>query len=104
MAVVKLDLSGMKLESGKTYAVSFHATAKEGEALIVHLPEVKSVGEKESRMEWIPLTDKPRPLRFVFQFDPQINEGEVSFFFDKETLARGGQFILGDFRFTMFDE
>ncbi len=39
-----------------------------------------------------------RPVRLVFRPDPKINSGEVSFFFDKEQVEKGGQYFFRNFR------
>ena len=46
----------------------------------------------------MPLAGTFRPFRFAFKHDPTVNDGEVSFFFDQETMAMGGQFILRNFK------
>lgn len=102
MVVVKMNLKPLGLQAGGTYAVSFEAKAEPNDALIVNLPENDPYAESKEaakpRNEWYPLTAGFRELRVVFKYDPRINDGQLSFFFDKKTVARGGRFVLRNFR------
>jgi len=54
--------------------------------------------------EWrTSVAEKFRPLRFIFNYEPQSNAGEVSFLFIPETVPRGGRFVFKDFQFIPFD-
>lgn len=109
MAVVKMDLQGLSLQARHTYALSFDVAATAGDSMVVHLPEsVAAAATDEAhgkpRSEWTPLAETPRRLRFVFRYDPNINEGEVSFFFDPHTVSRGGRCEFQNFKFVSLED
>ncbi|MEO8350487.1 MAG: hypothetical protein ABI680_02080, partial [Chthoniobacteraceae bacterium] len=97
MLVVKLDLSGLHLPEGASCALSFDARAETDGSLIINLPEATGADGK-NRSEWMQLGKVFRPVRLVFRPDAKVNNGEVSFFFDREQVAKGGQYFFRNFR------
>ncbi len=104
MAVVKMDLSGLNLKPGANCSLSFDARAEGGGSLTVNLPEAGTTDpSRKNRSEWMQIGDAVRPVRIVFHRDPGVNGGEVSFFFDKEQLAKGGKVVLRNFRLVTLE-
>ena len=95
VAVLKMDLAGLKLTPGDEYAVSCEARADPAGGVIVKTPVT---GESASATTFLQLGDAFTPHRLTFAFDPAANGGAVSFVFPAETLKGTNSVVFRGFK------
>ena len=95
VAVLKMDLAGLKLTAGAEYAVSFEARADPAGGVIAKAPVA---GEPASASTFLQLGDAFTPHRLTFAHDPAANGGAVSFVFPAGTLEGAGRVVFRDFK------
>ena len=95
VAVLKMNLAGLKLAAGSEYAVSFEARADPAGGVIAKAPVA---GEPASASTFLQLGDAFTPHRLTFAYDPAANGGAVSFVFPAETLRGAGKVVFRDFK------
>ncbi len=102
MAIVKINLNGLGLKAGACCRLTFQARAEPPDTLIINLPE-QAIDRDEALSVWLPLTQQDRIIQKTFIYDPNLNQGEVSFFFEQKTIARGGKYVFGDFKISVLE-
>ena len=93
IAVLKMNLAGLKLTAGEEYALSFAAKAEPAGGAIVKLPVAGGAGTS-----FLVLGEAFAPRRLTFRFDPAANDGNVSFVFQPEFLKTADRAAFRDFR------
>ena len=95
VAVLKMNLAGLKLAAGSEYAVSFEARADPAGGVIAKAPVA---GEPASATTFLQFGDAFAPHRLTFAYDPAANGGAVSFVLPAETLRGAGKVVFRDFK------
>jgi hypothetical protein len=90
--VVQMDLSGTSPAAGARMRLSFDGSASQGIGFSVQLPDAT-----QSDSPWIQLTPERTPQQLSFTFDPQINDGKLTFVLTENALAKGGNMVLQGF-------
>ena len=99
LAVVKMNLAASKLETGREYTVQFEAKASgDDSGLIFKLPQK---GQEDGL--YSVLARDFSPQRYTFKFDAATNDGEVTFVFLEEVIAKGPTIALRNFRIAAAD-
>ncbi len=105
MAVAKMNVAALKLEPGRRYVLSFKAQADPAGGMVVHLPDAGRTRGGQAGADagkaggaLTSLSGNARPYRFAFVYDPDAGKNEITFFFPKGTVAKGGKVVLSDFR------
>ena len=95
VAVLKMDLAGLKLEPGADYTVAFEARADPAGGLVVKAPVA---GEPAPATTFLVLGGAFVPHRVTFAYDPAANGGAVSFVLPGETLTQADRVAFRAFR------
>ncbi len=105
VAVVKLDLSALPLQSGQRCQLSFEARSQPASAMVLKFPEPAGTGVEGTRPSgrFVPLTEEYVPHRFRFVHDRDTNQGEITVVLTRETLATGATIDLRNFELGPID-
>lgn len=90
--VITMSLSGLTPKKGAQLSLTFEGAASAGIGFNVQLPD----GSTEN--SWTQMTPKMSKYVFNFTYEPEVNKGDVSFVLTKQTLAKGGDLQLQNFR------
>lgn len=91
--VIKMNLAGIRPQIGDRLAVSFERKASVGIGFVAKTPN-----REKGDGTWVQLLPKWEKTRLEFVYDPEVNQGEISFFLAESALAKGGILTLRNFK------